>query len=212
MRESIVRTLFKACLIALLFSGCSTAMVTLESTPPAAEVFIRPYGSTESKQIGETPLNISASDLKRQSGPQGPVVLEFRKEGYLPYRAVITDLSASDFTLSGELTAVSGIDEQAKLNRVIDQIFEAQDLGRAGRQEDALVKLRALEREAPQVAAIYELEGGIYYLQKKFKEAFDAYNLALKLNPGEAQAVRMRALLKSVLENDGAAPAGKAKQ
>jgi hypothetical protein len=195
---------------ASILASCATPMITLESTPPSAEVFLRPYGSTETKQIGETPLSMSVSELKHQNGVNGPMVIEFRKEGYLPYRAVITDIAATDLTLTGELTAVSGIDEQSKLNRVIDQIFEAQDLGRVGRQEDALVKLRTLERDAPQVAAIYELEGGIYYLQKKYKEAFEAYTLALKLNPGEAQSVRMRNLLKALLESDSAPAAGKA--
>lgn len=183
-------------------SGCSTAMVTLESSPPNAEIFLRQFGTSDAKQIGETPMSLGVGDLRRQYGVNGPVVLEFRKEGYLPYRAVVTDLGATDLTVSGELTAVSGIDEQTKLNKVIDQIFESQTLARSGRHEDALAKLRALEREAPQVAAIYELEGGIFYLQKKFSEAFGAYTLAAKLDPDNAQSVRMRNLLKSVIESE----------
>ena len=203
-------TLLVATLAISFAMGCSTPMITLESSPSNAEIYLSQYGNGDAKRIGETPFSSSVTDLKKQYGVGGPMTLEFRKEGYFPYRAVVTDITATDLTVSGELAAVSGIDEQAKLNRIIDQIFESQSLARAGRHEDALLKLRALEKDAPQIAAIYELEGGIYYLQKKFAPAFDAYTRAAKLNPGNAQSVAMRNLLRSALDSDREPAAGKA--
>jgi tetratricopeptide (TPR) repeat protein len=87
------------------------------------------------------------------------------------------------------------------VNALIDRMFETQTLARAGRYEDALEKLRAIEREAPQLAAVYELQGGVYYLMNRYREALDAYSLAAKLNPANPQITRMRQVLETALSS-----------
>ena len=67
------------------------------------------------------------------------------------------------------------------------------------RFDDAIQQLKQVEAKRPQLAAAYELEGGIYYVQKKFKEALDAYTIATRINPKNPQSVRMRDLLEEQL-------------
>jgi hypothetical protein len=40
------------------------------------------------------------------------------------------------------------------------------------------------------------MEGGIYYLQRKYPDALDAYRLAVRYNPRNAEAIRMRDMLE----------------
>jgi tetratricopeptide (TPR) repeat protein len=142
-------------------------------------------------------------------GGAGPVLVEYRKEGYLPTRAIITDLSANDLTISLELVVIQKIEDQEKklqtqdkLNSTIDAVFESQRLVRVGRQDDALTKLKTLENELPYLSAIYEMQGQIFYLQKKYREALDAYSQAVKYHPNSPESLRMRERLQTLLEKN----------
>jgi len=178
-------------ILLLSMSACSTATLNFDSTPKKAQIYAVPLGGNP-KLIGETPLTIKGPDLATQYQGSGPFFLEFRKEGYVSSRTVVTDLSAIDLTVSVNLTPTNGLEDKDKLNSVISRLFEAQRLGRAGRYDDALTKLKELETEAPQLAAIYELEGGIYFLQRKYNDSLDAYSSAVRKDPNAVEALRMR--------------------
>ncbi len=184
---------------AALAGGCATATVTLQSSPPKAQIFVSSLGGSAPKLIGETPFVTSAPQLKSEYGGSGPAVIEFRKDGYNTTKTVITDLGAMELTVSSELRPTTGLEDQEHLNDVVNQVFEGQRLARAGRQQEALSKLKQVEKLAPALAASYELEGGIFYLQKKYKEALDAYSIAARYDPRDAEAVRMRNLLETTL-------------
>jgi len=179
--------------------ACSTATINLNSTPSAAQVYVTALGTDSPKLIGQTPFVISSSDLERSHGGSGPVSIEMKKDGYWPAKTIITDVSAADLTVNLELNPITGLIDHDRMNAVMDSIFESQRLARAGRPNDALTKLKELEKQAPQLAAIYELEGGIYYIQKDYKSSLDAYTLAVKYNPSNVDSLRMRALLEKSL-------------
>ncbi len=196
-RNNIVRAL---CLyLGVLGSACSSAQITLLSSPSKAEVYAAALGERKAKLIGETPLKLTSSELSKAYGGSGPVSLEFKKDGYASAKTIITDIGAVDLTVNMDLPPTSGLEDQVRLNSVVDSIFECQRLAKVGREEDALNKLKAIEKEAPHLAATYELEGGIYYLQKKYRNALDAYTLASNFNPKNPQVVRMRNYLETSL-------------
>jgi tetratricopeptide (TPR) repeat protein len=151
------------------------------------------------KAIGSTPLVISSSEVQAKIGSSGPVIIELRKDGYRDLRFLVTDLAPVDLSISSELQRATGLEDVEKLNAVVDALFEAQRLTRAGRLEDALKEVRFVQKEAPQISASYEIEGGVYYLQKKLPQAFDAYSTAVKQNPRNAEAARMRNYLQTAL-------------
>ncbi|MBC7692647.1 MAG: hypothetical protein H7222_12875 [Methylotenera sp.] len=187
-------------LIAACGTGCASSVLTFQSTPADADVYAARLGANAPELIGKTPVTIKAAEFEKKIGGPGPFNLEFKKDGHNSARTLVTEASSVDLTISMELTPVSGLEDQEKLNAVIDQVFEAQRLARAGRYDDALLKLSALEKDVPQLAAIHELQGGIYYIQKKFKESLDAYSIAAHHNPKNSEAVRMRNALEISLK------------
>lgn len=174
-------------------------MLNLQSNPPKAQVYAAPLGGGTPKLLGETPLTVPVPSVQRDYGGSGPVILEFRRNGYLSSKTIITDLSAGDITVNLELQATTGLEDAERLNSVVDSVFEGQRLARVGRADEALARLKQVESQAPQLAATYELEGGILYLQKKYREALDAYSLAVKFNPKAQESIRMRNMLEVAL-------------
>ncbi len=180
--------------------GCSTSAINIQSTPVGADVYISPVGKAQPKLLGRTPYVSSGAQLSRENGGSGPVMLELKKVGYLPARTLVTEMESVDVSMSLELQATTGLEDQEKLNQLMDQIFEGQHLARTGGYDQALLTLKAVEKQAPQLAAVYEIEGGVYYLQKKYKDALGAYSLAVKYNPKNIESLRMRAILEDSLK------------
>jgi tetratricopeptide (TPR) repeat protein len=195
----MVRSKCICILILLLGASCSTAKFSLNSNPPKADVYATAIGGDKPKLVGQTPLSMRASDLRNEYNGSGPVILELKKPGFQDVKTIVTDLGASDLSLVIELPPDMTFDAIEGINDAIDLMFEGQRLARAGRFSDAIQELKQVEAKRPQLAAAYELEGGIYYVQKKFKEALDAYTIATRINPKNPQAVRMRDLLEEQL-------------
>jgi tetratricopeptide (TPR) repeat protein len=181
---------------ALIAAGCATSKVNLYTHPSGAEVFSKPLGSGELKSIGVTPLSVDARDLEKRYGGSGPLYIEFRKDGYVKSTTVITELSSVDISMDVHLTPVNGLEDQGHINFLIDTMFECQRLAKAKRYDEALKKLKELELQAPQVAAIYELEGGLYYLLGRYQDALDNYRKSYLYNPKSSQSMRMKNLLE----------------
>jgi tetratricopeptide (TPR) repeat protein len=188
-------------------SACATGSITFQSTPPGAEILVKPVGAEDYRSIGETPLTLKSDELRARSGATGPIFVEYRKDLHRPARALVTDATGADLQISLELAQASGGEEIERINSVVEAMFECQSLARSGRHEEALAKLRALEATAPRLAAVYELQGEIYYLQKKYTEALGAYNLAVRFNPKSLESLHMRDFIEQTLRG-ARAPAG----
>jgi tetratricopeptide (TPR) repeat protein len=166
--------------------------VNFRSEPEGATVFVKPVGSGALKQIGVTPFTADSHQLNSESGGAGPIVVEYQKEGYRNARVLITELSSLDLSVNMDLELANPLEDPAVLNKHIDQAFEAQRLLRAGRPAEALRLIAEAKKEAPNLSIFYEIEGGIHYLEGDYKSAFDAYKVAVSLNPNSPSAVRMR--------------------
>jgi tetratricopeptide (TPR) repeat protein len=183
----------------LLGAGCSSATLAINSNPPKADVYATSVGNEKPRLVGQTPISMKAAELRSQYGGAGPFILELRKPGFQNVRTIVTDLGAADVSMVIELPAEISFEALESLNDAIDLMFEGQRLARAGRLDDAIQQLKQVQAKRPQLAAAYELEGGIYYVQKKYKEALDAYTIATRINPKNPSSVRMRDLLEEQL-------------
>lgn len=85
------------------------------------------------------------------------------------------------------------------MNGAIDRLFEVQRLVRVGRTDDALENLKKLKESFPTMSAVYEMEGGIYYLRHKLPEALDDYRMASRFSSNNADSLKMIALLEKAL-------------
>ena len=183
-----------------LLAGCSTSSVNIQSSPDEAEIYITPIGKNESKLLGKTPYVASGSLLVRENEGAGPALIEVKKDGYQTIRTLITELQSVDLSLNLKLNSISGLEDHEKLNSLLDRLFESQHLARRGSYDEALSQLKAVQKEAPQLAATYEIEGGIFYLQKKYQNALNAYEQAIKMNPKNMESIKMRSLLETALK------------
>ena len=197
--KSLTRTIVMIGSLHILVGCSSVANLNLQSNPTASEVWIAPLDGTNPKRLGQTPLLIQSDEAQKIAGTSGAVVLEFRKDGYISSRAMVTDLFPSDITVTSQLQRSTGLENIETLNTVVDRLFEAQRLVRAGRLEDAMRLAEGVEKEAPELSAVYEIQGGIYYLQKKPQQSFDAYQTSIRFNPKNMEAIRMRNYLGSQL-------------
>ncbi len=194
-----------ATLLTLLCS-CSTTSVNIQSSPSGADVYIQPIGKGEAKLLGQTPYLASGSRLEKENGGAGPVLIELKKEGYQSLRTLITETQSVDLSLNLELSSISGFEDHERLNALLDRLFESQRLARRGSYDEAMTRLKAVQKEAPQLAATYEIEGGILYLQKKYKESLTAYSQAVKYNSKNIESLKMRSLLEVALKIKPSAP------
>jgi len=195
-----IQSAIAAMLIAIFITACSSgSSLSFQSNPGGAEVWIAPMDGTNAKRLGQTPLLIQSDEAQKKAGASGPIIIEFRKDGYLSNKTMITDLYSSEISLTAQLTRSSGLENIESLNLEVDRLFEAQRLVRASRLDDALKLIEAVQKDAPELSAVYEIEGGIYYLQKKPQESLDSYQTSIRFNPKNMEAIRMRNYLSSKL-------------
>lgn len=180
----------------LLFVGCASTKVGLYTNPPGAKVYSKPLGTGRFELLGETPIAVSGEQIEKKYSGSGPVLVEFRKEGFQTNTVLVTELSSQDLNINAEMVPLGGLEDSQRLNHLIDTLFECQRLVKVHRYEEALANLKDLEKQTPQVSIIYELQGGIFYLQQKYQDALDAYRLAVRYYPKNVEALRMRNLLE----------------
>lgn len=189
--------------------ACSSTSVNFRSSPQKAKVSAKPLGAGAAKELGETPITISASELEKDLKGSGPLQVEFTKEGYKPTKILVTELSSLDLTLDVEMQPASGLEDPASMNAQIEKLFEAQRLVKVQRFPEALKLIEEIKKAAPQLSATYELEGGVYFLQNKKNEALDSYRAAAQLNPKSNEAARMRDQLEAALLKSSGGPTTK---
>lgn len=193
--------------IAFLLSSCASATVSFDSSPQKADIYVLSgFDQGDGKKIGTTPLMISGSDIARATGSGGPVYVEMRKDHHRPARAVITDAAAADVRLSLALEPSSGLEDQETTNSAVDLLFESQRLTLSGRYDEAIAKIKQVQKDLPQLAAAYEIEGGAYVMQKRLPEALDAYRIAARINPRNPETLRMRNYLERMLGTEAPSP------
>ena len=188
-----------AVICALLFVSCSSTSVTLNSVPEKAKVVVKPLGSGAVKELGLTPLAVKSDEIEKAFAGSGPLLVEFHKQGYAKRAVLVTDLATQNIDLKVTLDALSGLDDPAEMNAQIETLFEAQRLVRVRRYDEAMKLIGKIKSKVPTLSAPYELEGGVYYISRRFPEALDAYRKAVKLNPRSVEAVRMRDMLEQSL-------------
>ncbi len=185
---------------ALALSSCAGgAVINVVSNPEKAEIYAQRLGSGSPTLAGQTPLTVGAAELERTYQGAGPIYIELRKPGYRTVSTVITDLSAMNLTIKMDMVPQSGGEDQDRLNTSVDRLFESQRLAKAGRFPEALELIRKIRVEVPEMAAAYEIEGGIFYLQKEYRRAYDSYSTAVKYNSKNPETLKMRKLLETSL-------------
>lgn len=177
--------------------SCSTgSRFYFQTEPPRAEIYAKTIDAEGFKKIGITPVSLKTIDISPGNDGSGPLIVELRKAGYKTKSVLITEMSAIDLTITRTLEVESGLDNHKEINWVIDNMFNVKLLVDKKDFGGALLLIRKIKNKVPQVSAVYELEGGIYFLKKNYKKALESYRLAARYNPKNPEVIRMRDLLE----------------
>jgi tetratricopeptide (TPR) repeat protein len=101
------------------------------------------------------------------------------------------------------LSAKNSIEDAQSLNLAIDRLFEVRKFISLESYDEAIKHLNYIEQTWPFLSATYELKGGIFFLQKKYRDALSAYSMSLKYNPRSVPSAQMRESLEQQLGVSG---------
>jgi tetratricopeptide (TPR) repeat protein len=190
-----IKFVFMACCL----TACSTSGLNVSSSPQNAKVSLVGNSLDEEILLGQTPLTLNSRDIAKLKRKSGPLMLAIEKPGYRNENILVTEFSQIDLKIHQNLKPIDSLDDFQKINSAIDHLFEAQRLTRQNRFENALKQLDLVSAEFPQIAATYEIRGGIHYLQKKYQEALEDFDHLISMTPNNAEAHSMQVRLRGVL-------------
>jgi len=181
-------------LIVLLFTsvlGCTSTQISIHTNPPGADVYSRPVGGGEYKHFGKTPVYLTNAQLEKANNGSGPVQVEIRMEGFKTDDFIVTEISLVNLNINRELQPKRDYEMQAWLNQHVTQMFEVRQLVQNNRYKEALQIIRRLKEQTPMVATLHQMEGGIQLLLRDYAAALQAYRTAARLDPENAESVKM---------------------
>jgi tetratricopeptide (TPR) repeat protein len=183
--------------IALICVGCASGTVFVDTLPPGGEVYLKSKSNDQYEMVGTAPFQITAAEFREKYAVEGPFGIEGRLSGYMNQSVIVSELPTnSDLNVFLTLKSESEAMQSMKLNSTMDQIFESQRLVKVGRYDDALVQLNLLQQQNPNLSVIFEMQGGVFYIQKNYPKALDAYEKAARLNPNNLEVASMKKYLE----------------
>lgn len=199
----MMRKLILTPIIILNLVACASGVIVIDTLPPAADIYIKAKTTEDFQLVGKAPYKVTLSEFIEKYKVDGSFGLEARSEGYLPHSALVTEVPQNaDVNVFLNLKAEPKLgenkeaEETARLNLVMDQLFETQRLVKVGRYDDALSQLSRLQEKNPSLSAIFEMQGGVYYMQKDYPKALDSYEKAVRLNPSNLEVASMKKYLE----------------
>ncbi len=172
--------------------SCSTATYRFSSNPSEAEVFLVSKNG-EKKPLGKTPLSVNANEIN--SGKDS-VMIEVKKEGYLPQQLFIGDSYfaknvESSMVLAPQATAADTKNQDASMNEIASSVADIQRDIQTKNYDIALTKLSRMQASYPNVATFHSLMGNVHYLEKRLDKSLQSYKKAIALNPNLYEVQKM---------------------
>jgi tetratricopeptide (TPR) repeat protein len=187
----------------MIFSLISYAdQLKLKSDPVDATVYIRDLSGVQNTKIGNTPYEGNILDLSANYAKSNFFLIVIEKSGYESQSILLSDLLKSDIELSVNLVPKEDVLLYRKIDKNINDIFEAQRFIRAQQYDEALNILKHLEQDQSKLSIIPELIGSAYYLKKNQKASLTWFEKAYRMNPENKDAYTMKSYLKKALGGD----------
>ena len=191
--RSILFFIFTFC---FLFPKAHSDEFRIRSNPEQADIYVKNTNTGNRIKIGKTPLAMPLSELVSNFAKADVFILELGKDGFEPYRILITKMGSNDIDLLVNLKISKNIKKIKDTDYLISQLFETQRQIRAKDYSGALKKLDKLEEKFPHYSIVYELKASAYYLDKQFKRALNYYRKAFSVNSDNRDAYIMKIYLE----------------
>lgn len=178
--------------------------IKLKSEPVDAVIYVRDLNGTMKNKIGKTPFEGNIQEIASTYAKSNFFIITLEKDGYESQSVLLNDLLKSDIELNMNLVAKEDILEFRKLDKSINDLFEAQRLLRAQQYNEAVNLLKTIEKDQPKLTIVPEMLGSAFYLLKDQKAALSWYEKAYRMNPENKDAYIMKTYIRKALGgNDG---------
>lgn len=171
----------------------------LKSDPVKATVYIRDINSSKNIKIGATPFEDNLSNLASTYAKSGFFIITVDKEGFESQSIMLSNLFKSDLDMNLTLTAKEEFLAYRKIDRAINEIFEAQRLIRAQQYDEAIALLKNVEKSQENLSIVPEIIASAQYLKKDLKTSLLWYEKAYRKNPENKDAYVMKTYLRKAL-------------
>jgi tetratricopeptide (TPR) repeat protein len=185
-------------LTVLVGAGCAHT-ISLESEPAGAVVYSVDAKGAHLQLLGETPLELSSSQL------QGQGILSLSRPGFVSKHVAVPAIPGVTTRISVPLEKVSDswLEETVVspahagvLNRALRNLFELQGHIVRKRLPEAERLIESLSKSYAQISLFHSLVGNFHYLSGEPARARESYQRALDLDPENAEALQMMGVLK----------------
>ena len=108
----MTKSLILILILILVAFGCSTpGHIAIKSNPEGADILVYQMNQQSGEKVGQTPLVLTSAEIAQYVGGNESFFLELQKEGHLPLKTFVTDLSGNQITLNLSLHKIDNKEE-----------------------------------------------------------------------------------------------------
>lgn len=192
------------CILSVICS-CTSKLV-VQTEPTQADVYLAMEGKAERVKIGQTPLEMTETQLFEQLKitPESSQWLEFtfEKKDYEKRTVLVPSNRWGEMSKIVKINLPPVQEQSTLLVKMIRHFFNAKKFAETRQFDQAhqeIDKALAIDSSIPQA---YAMKAGVYFLQNQMDQATTLYKKCLELDPSYDEAIKMLDRIKENLEND----------
>jgi len=190
-------------LLLLSFVLCSSfaysKSLVITSVQEKVDVYVKNSETNKLVKIGVTPLKIAYSEVVDNYSRSDNFMLVMKKDKHSNYRVMISKLHSGKFEINANLDSYTEKGFAKEYALLINKLFDVQRLVRSKNYKDAITDLEQLEKDYPEVGAVYEMKAMTYYMAKDLNKSLSYYRKAASVFPGSKEVYTMKKYLESEL-------------
>jgi hypothetical protein len=161
-------------------TGCfADSVYKFQSQPSDASIYY--LNGSEKNLVGQTPIDYTKTSLPNDA----PFTILFEKQGYEPKEISVTPTDNSQTTISATLKVSKdsmGDSTSKRMRELLKKVFQVQELTAQSKYVDAIALVNKVAEQEPNIAELFVLKGGIYFLLNDANQAKLAWQEALKID------------------------------
>ncbi len=188
------------CLILVVFAGCSTSKLIVQSLPAGATVTVMDEAG-KIRSLGQTPLSVELSDVFRSGTSFSEIQIikdDYSAETILLSKSSLPTNYEVSLNLKKNQQDLKSVDILQKNESIAQKIAQANNLMNQKRYEEAEQIVSKFVLDYPNISVGYDYMGNIQYLKKDLKRALFYYEKGLHINPDNLETKEMVSKLKSI--------------
>lgn len=183
----------------LLLTNCASK-ISVKTEPSDVNLYIRNPGSSDKILLGKSPYESTVDEIESKIKVSGQTSQYFEmiaeKEG-LNNEVLLVPLSRIGHLKSEIFIKMeSGVESAKLLSTLLQYIFNAQKFANSRLFERALEEVDKALAIEPNFANALTMKGSIYFLAGNFSDSLKNYEMAIKIDPKNEDALRMIASLR----------------